>query len=213
MSAESCIIANVKHGQAVASGYLGADVDTQIVDTERASSLTTEARMLRSPTGRVVVLGHLQVTGTIRVRTEKEDAGDDKGGKTAGEKGKDSMPSTPYTSLLEVGESTTAKAKATTRNPHRWYLFSSEDFTTVPAGAGGEDAVKDHPVQGWVAVEKNKPWVKAPTSHCGNDNMFLGGHCQASRCVCPGRSGVLRCVCVCMGRGEWGVGGWGWGEV
>ena len=74
------IVANVKHGQAVASGYLGADVDTQIVDTERASSLTTEARMLRSPTGRVVVLGHLQVTGTIRVRTEKEDTGDDKGG-------------------------------------------------------------------------------------------------------------------------------------
>ena len=156
LTADTCITANVKGGPVNAGHVVTAEAETQILDADKTTSLTTETRMLRSPTGKVVVMGHLQVTGTIKYKTSGEatggssksqDKADEAESKDNGSDG--GMPSDPY-SFLQLAEAVKkqqrgdgdADASSSSRSSSSrsssistagvWRLYSSEDFSDSP---------------------------------------------------------------------------------
>lgn len=190
LGAYSLLVANAKGGPSTAGAFQGPRVAGQIVDSNKTVALVTETRMLQSPDGIIKVMSHLQVAGTLNYKTTKADQE---------AKIKDTMPSDPYSFLeldatasvagegeddvvLErdaeglgaprVAAQSARPARRRAGLPNRWFLHSSEDFTGTVRHAG-EDGWRLH---GHGSAESRA----APVSHCGNGNMFLGGHCEAS---------------------------------
>ena len=128
-------------------------LDAATVQVKRAVALDTKARRIRSPNGKVVVKGTIQVAGAIRYTMPNTD---------------DFPAAIPGESFLELEDAAVPPAKG-----RYWKRVAKEDFS-VDSATNGWDALLLH---GGSIL----PQAGAERAACGDHagaNHFLAGRCQ-----------------------------------
>eukprot|EP00753_Platysulcus_tardus_P008954 PLAT1722.1.p1 GENE.PLAT1722.1~~PLAT1722.1.p1 ORF type:complete len:315 (-),score=147.16 PLAT1722.1:67-975(-) len=131
---------------------VGRRLKADSVQTDSMSTLEAETLRISSPTGKLRIKGLLEVHGAIHYKSV--------------------APAVAPTALLQTGEEQVAPAAAAGMHA-AWQLVSSDAF-----GEGSASGWTVH--DGDVGADSDAAGRPAVTTHCGDGNWFLGGHCQTS---------------------------------